>query len=56
MKTKKQRYSYGQRPLWHWVLFYLVIGFIIYGVIYYFDLAKNGEYSYLPSQPTIDSY
>ncbi len=37
--------SYGKRPMWQWVLIYIVIGGIIYGLIYYFVFAKKGGYS-----------
>lgn len=38
--------SYGKRPIWQWVIIYLVIGLVVYGVIYYFFLAKKGKYNY----------
>lgn len=34
--------GYGKRPLWQWIVIYLIIGGIIYGLIYYFILAKGG--------------
>ncbi len=37
--------SYGGRPLWQWVIIYLIIGAIVYGLIYYFVIAKRGGYS-----------
>jgi plastocyanin len=37
--------SYGKRPLWQWILLYVVIGIVVYGLIYYFVLAKNGGYN-----------
>ena len=33
--------GYGKRPLWQWVILYIIIGGIIYGLIYYFVLAKK---------------
>lgn len=47
--------GYGKRPLWQWVIIYLVIGGIIYAGIYYFFLAKKGGYNQPSSQtqPTI---
>lgn len=47
---EKQEYGYGKKPLWQWVLIYLVIGGIIYAAIYYFYFAKKGGYNY--NQPT----
>lgn len=35
---------YGKRPLWQWLVIYLVIGGIIYAAIYYFILAPKGGY------------
>lgn len=37
--------GYGKRPLWQWILIYVVIGGIIYAGIYYFFLAKKGGYN-----------
>lgn len=34
--------GYGKRPLWQWVLIYLIIGAVIYGLIYYFLIANKG--------------
>lgn len=33
--------GYGKRPLWQWILIYLIIGGIVYGLIYYFVFAGN---------------
>ncbi|MEX2012846.1 MAG: hypothetical protein WD967_00410 [Candidatus Levyibacteriota bacterium] len=42
--------GYGNRPLWQWILIYVVIGAVVYGLVYYFVLAKNGNgYNYSPS-------
>lgn len=35
---------YGKRPFWEWMVIYLIIGGIIYGLIYYFVSAKKGGY------------
>lgn len=40
--TSSKKSYYGKRPLWQWILIYVVIGGIIYGLIYYFVLAKKG--------------
>ncbi len=37
--------GYGKRPLWQWILIYVVVGGIIYAAIYYFVIAKNGSYN-----------
>lgn len=36
--------GYGKRPLWQWILIYVVVGGIIYGAVYYFAIAKKGGY------------
>jgi flagellar basal body-associated protein FliL len=46
--TKQSKYGYGKRPLWQWIVIYLVIGAIVYGLIYYFVFAKKGGYNYSP--------
>lgn len=45
MDTNDKKGGYGKRPLWQWILIYVIIGGIVYGAIYYFFFAKNG-YSY----------
>lgn len=40
--------GYGKRPLWQWVLIYLVIGGVIYAGIYFFISGKKGGYNYNP--------
>ena len=47
--TQKKKYGYGKRPLWQWIVLYVIIGIIVYGAIYYFFLAKQGGYTYNPS-------
>lgn len=37
---------YGKRPLWQWIILYLVIGIIVYGLVYYFVFAKKGNNLY----------
>jgi plastocyanin len=35
--------GYGKRPVWQWVLLYVVIGGIVYAGVYYFIINKNGS-------------
>ncbi len=42
---EKSKGSYGKRPMWQWILIYVVIGAIIYGLIYYFVFANKGGYN-----------
>ena len=34
--------AYRKMPIWQWILIYAVIGIVVYGLIYYFVLAKKG--------------
>ena len=38
--------DYGKRPLWQWLVIYLIIGALVYGVIYYFFFAKKSASPY----------
>lgn len=38
--------GYSKRPLWQWILIYLVIGGAIYLAVYYFYFGKKGGTSY----------
>lgn len=41
--------GYGKRPLWQWILLYVVIAVIVYGLIYYVFFHHSGStggYSY----------
>ncbi len=40
-KTSSKKTGYNGRPLWQWVLIYLVIGVVVYGLIYYFVFGKT---------------
>lgn len=39
-----EKYGYGKRPLWQWIVIYLIIGGLVYAAIYYFVIAKRGGY------------
>ncbi len=48
--------NYGKRPLWQWIVIYLIIGGIIYTAVYFLVLKKNyntgGGSSSMPSTQT----
>ncbi len=48
--------AYNKRPLWQWILIYVIIAAIVYGVIYYFAFANKDAYNPTPSsvQPTAE--
>jgi len=37
--------GYGKRPLWQWILLYVIIGGIVYFGVYYFFIHKNSASS-----------
>ena len=43
--------GYGKKPLWFWILLYVVIGGLIYYLVYRFYFMKNG-YNYNPYSGT----
>lgn len=53
-KDDAPTYGYGNRPLWQWILIYVVIGLILYLLIYYFVFAPKGSNIYNPpsTKPT----
>jgi|GEM_PF-1113042 len=46
MADENQSYGYGKRPLWQWIVLYVVIGGVIYAFAYYFFFAGKGGESY----------
>ncbi len=42
-KNKKSTKGYGKRPVWHWVVIYLVVAVIVYGLVYYLFIRGNGS-------------
>lgn len=41
---QKKSWNYGKLPLWQWIILYIIIGGLIYGLAYYFFVAKHGGY------------
>ncbi len=39
---QKSSKGYGKRPVWQWVVIYLVIAIIVYGLIYLVFIRKTG--------------
>jgi len=52
MEDAEKENSYGKRPLWQWVALYVVVGIVVYGLVYYFVLAKKGGANYTSSAQT----
>lgn len=48
--------GYGKRPIWQWVLIYLVVGGIIYYGVWYFALKGDGGYGTGGSQTQTSPY
>jgi hypothetical protein len=52
MEEEETKPSYTKRPLWQWLVLYTVIAIVIYGLVYYFVLAKKGT-AYSPTSSTV---
>jgi len=39
-------YNYPKKSIWKWILIYVLISAVAYGLIYYFFFYKKGEYNY----------
>ena len=52
---EQQSYGYSKRPLWQWILLYILIGGAIYGLIYYFVLAKKSGYNTSSNSPSMNA-
>lgn len=39
--TETQKTGYGKRPLWQWIVIYLIVGGIIYGLVYFFFMRQG---------------
>jgi plastocyanin len=58
-QTTEQDKDYAKRPLWQWIVIYILIGGFVYAGVYYLLLAKKGGYNYnqqgqYQSQPAVD--
>ncbi|MDO8551820.1 MAG: hypothetical protein Q7S03_04040 [bacterium] len=51
MEEQEKTGAYGERPIWQWIVIYLIIGAIVYGAIYYLFIAKRGSSPYGSSSP-----
>src|SRR5476649_1831236 len=45
--------SYSKRPMWQWVIIYLVIAAAVYGAVYFIFFANKGGYSMTPYQQPV---
>jgi len=41
--SQKPSKGYGKRPVWHWVLLYVIVAIIVYGLIYLLFIHKSGS-------------
>lgn len=37
--------AYNKRPLWQWIAIYVIVGIVVYGLIYYIFFRKQNPYS-----------
>ncbi|MDO8497338.1 MAG: hypothetical protein Q7S61_02215 [bacterium] len=47
--------SYGKRPMWQWVVMYVILAAVVYGAIYFFFVVKIGRYDYNSSNPSYNT-
>jgi hypothetical protein len=40
---QKPSKGYGKRPVWQWVLIYVVIAIVVYGLVYFLFIHKSGS-------------
>src|SRR5258706_8403802 len=45
MEESATNTGYGKRPMWQWILLYVLVALVLYGGFYYFFLAKKGGYN-----------
>jgi hypothetical protein len=38
--------GYGKRPVWQWVVIYLIVAIVLYGLIYLLFIHKSGGTGY----------
>jgi len=41
--TQKSNKGYSKRPLWQWIIIYIVVAFIVYGLIYLVFIYSHGN-------------
>jgi hypothetical protein len=41
--TNKPTKGYGKRPVWQWVLIYLVLAVVVYGLIYVLFIGNGSD-------------
>jgi plastocyanin len=51
MDTEQEK-SYGKKSVWRLVLIYVIIAAAVYGLVYYFFLAKRDGYNATPTEQT----
>jgi hypothetical protein len=42
MEPEKKTKGYGKRPMWQWILLYVIVAIIIYGLVYFIFIHKSG--------------
>ncbi|HVX48441.1 MAG TPA: hypothetical protein VHA05_03750 [Candidatus Saccharimonadales bacterium] len=42
-QPEKSTKGYGKRPVWQWVVLYLIIAIVVYGLIYFIFIHKGSS-------------
>ena len=40
--SQKPSKGYGKRPVWQWVLIYVIVAIVVYGLVYFLFIHKSG--------------
>jgi len=41
--TQEKPKGYGKRPKWQWVVIYIIVAIVVYGLIYYLFIRDSGS-------------
>jgi hypothetical protein len=52
----KPRKNYKKRPLWQWVIFYVLVGAVIYSLLYYSGILGFGRFNNSAETREIEYY
>lgn len=44
MPNEAQKYSYGKKPWWYWLIIYLIVAGLVYLAVYYLFFAGGSIY------------
>jgi flagellar basal body-associated protein FliL len=42
-KEQTPKKAYGKRPMWQWIVIYLIVAIVVYALIYFLVIHKSGS-------------